>query len=72
MRLRPGTLLKKETLAKVSSCEFCEISKNTFFTEHLRVNTSVSWCSRVFGRYYNFVITLPIRLKTCLSVFLFL
>ena len=26
---------KKETLAQVSSCEFCEISKNTIFTEHL-------------------------------------
>ena len=23
------------------SCEFCEISKNTFFTEHLRVTASV-------------------------------
>ena len=28
--------IKKETLAQVFSCEFCEISKNTFFTEHLR------------------------------------
>ena len=34
--LRPATLLKKETLAKVVSYEFREISKNTFFTEHLR------------------------------------
>ena len=25
-------LFKKETLAQVFSCEFCEISKNTFFT----------------------------------------
>ena len=32
--LHPGTLLK-ETLAQVFSCEFCEISKNTFFTEHV-------------------------------------
>ena len=29
--------IKKETLAQVFSCEFCEISKNTFFTEHLRL-----------------------------------
>ena len=29
-------LFKKETLALVFSCEFCEISKNNFFTEHLR------------------------------------
>ena len=28
--------IKKETLAQMFSCEFCEISKNTFFTEHLR------------------------------------
>ena len=28
--------IKKETLAQVFSCEFCEISKNTFFTEHLQ------------------------------------
>ena len=27
--------LKKETLAQVFSCEFCEIYKNTLFTEHL-------------------------------------
>ena len=28
---------KKETLAQVSFCEFYEISKNTFFTEHLGI-----------------------------------
>ena len=28
--------IKKETLVQVFSCEFCEIPKNTFFTEHLR------------------------------------
>ena len=27
--------IKKETLAQVFSCKFCEISKNTFVTEHL-------------------------------------
>ena len=27
-------------MAQVFSCEFCEISKNTFFTEHLQVTTS--------------------------------
>ena len=33
----PATLLKKkESLAQVFSCEFCEISKNTIFTEQLR------------------------------------
>ena len=28
-------LIKKETLAQIFSCEFCEISKNTCFTESL-------------------------------------
>ena len=27
--------VKKETLLQVFSCEFCEISKNIFFTEHI-------------------------------------
>ena len=27
--------IKKETLAQVTSCEFCEIFKNTFLIEHL-------------------------------------
>ena len=30
----------KETLAQVLSCEFCEISKNTLFTEQLRATPS--------------------------------
>ena len=29
--LGPATLLRKKTLAQVFSCEFCEISKNTFY-----------------------------------------
>ena len=32
--------IKKETLAQVFSCEFCEISKSTFFTEHLWATAS--------------------------------
>ena len=32
--------IKKETLAQVFFCEFCEISKNTFFTEHLWATAS--------------------------------
>ena len=34
--------IKKETLVQVFSCEFCEIFKNTFFTEHLRTTASTS------------------------------
>ena len=32
--------IKKETLALVFSCEFCEISKNTFFKERLWTTAS--------------------------------
>ena len=34
--------IKKEALAQVFSCEYCEISKNTFFTEHLWTTASSS------------------------------
>ena len=32
--------IKKEALAQVLSCEFCEISESTFFTEHLWATAS--------------------------------
>ena len=32
--------IKKKTLAQLFFCEFCEIFKKTFFTEHLWVNDS--------------------------------
>ena len=32
--------IKKETLAQVFSCEFCEISKNSFSTEHIQATAS--------------------------------
>ena len=35
------SFIKKETLTLVFSCEFYEISKNTFFTEHLWTTASV-------------------------------
>ena len=34
----------QKSLAQVFFCEFCEISKITFFTEHLRTTASVYWC----------------------------
>ena len=37
--LRPATLLKR-ALAQVFFCEFCEISKNIFSTEHLWTTAS--------------------------------
>ena len=37
------SFMKQETLTQVFSCDFCQISKNTFFTEHLWATAS---CSR--------------------------
>ena len=34
--------IKKETLAQVFFCKFCEISQNTFFTEHLWTTASLN------------------------------
>ena len=36
------------TLAQVFSCEFCEISKNTFFTEHLWTTASVTYTKKLY------------------------
>ena len=41
--------IKEETLTQVFSCEFCEISKNTFFTEHL-------WATAYNYTCYNYPI----------------
>ena len=32
--------INEKTLAQVFSCEFCKVSKNTFFTEHLWATAS--------------------------------
>ena len=53
LRLRPAALLKKETLTQLFSCEFCGISENTFFTEHLwatafRLQQISQICSSVY------------------------
>ena len=40
--------IKKETLTQVFSCECCEISKNTFFTEHLWTTVSKSFLLFVY------------------------
>ena len=41
IRLQVSNFIKREALAQVFSCEFYEISKNTFFTEHLWTTASV-------------------------------
>ena len=41
--LRPATLLKKRLWHRCFYCEFCEISRNTFFTEHIWTTSSRLW-----------------------------
>ena len=38
---RACNFIKKETVAQLFSCEFCEISTSTIFTEHLRATASL-------------------------------
>ena len=40
MRPEACSFIKKGTLAQVFACEFCEISKSTFFTEYLWATAS--------------------------------
>ena len=41
----------QETLVQVFSCEFCEISKNTFFTEHFWATAFV-----IYNKINHFII----------------
>ena len=40
LQTKAYNFIKKETLAQVFSCKFCEISKNTFFKEHFWASAS--------------------------------
>ena len=78
--LRPQAcnFIKKDTLAQVFSCEFCEIPKNTFFTEHLWTIASSAihilisfWMTLVSIENQKFRIIITIRRNTrMLSKFL--
>ena len=41
-----SNFIEKEALAQVFSCEFSEISNNTFFTEHLLATASETSCMK--------------------------
>ena len=43
IKLRACNFIKKETLAQVFSCEFCEVYKNTFFHRTPLVAASVPY-----------------------------
>ena len=67
-------VIKKEALAQVSSCEFCEISKNTFFTEHLWTTASKFFLSKrdaTFKNIYNILCyCFIIIFTTCLFIYI--
>ena len=58
--------IKKETLTQVFPCEFCEISKSTFFTEHLWATASGT--SNVLHYMPNNIINYLPQLSTNLFV----
>ena len=48
--VRPAVLLKRATLAQVFFCDFCEISRNTFYDRTPLVAASASRPTRSFYR----------------------
>ena len=55
LQAKACNFVKKETLVQVFSCEFCKISNNTFFTEHLWTTASGSYSAslpRALPIYY--------------------
>ena len=48
--------IKRETLAQVLSCEFCEISKNTFSKEQIRTTSS-------YHKQFNYTINMMDQLR---------
>ena len=71
LSLRSVILLKKEALAKLFSCEFYEIYKNPFLTEHLWTTASVLYNSVYISFLYKTVQPRPVELLVyCFSFFL--
>ena len=58
LRHQACNFIKKETLGQVFSCEFCEISKNTFLTKHLRATASGDLVFLVLQFYHDFSVIL--------------
>ena len=48
LQAEAGNFVKKETLTQVFSYEFCEVFRNTFFTEHLWTTASEIWAWLLF------------------------
>ena len=61
--------IKKETLAQVFSFEFCEISKNTFSTEHLRTTASLRNTMFIFTKSIQIRLITLFENKHCFCCF---
>ena len=66
--LRPATLLKKNLWHRCFPVSFCEISKNTFFTDHLRTTASESFLN-AFKAFLKSLDQRQIRVKRYSSLF---
>ena len=63
LQARACSFVKRETLAQVFSCEFCEVFKDTFFTKHLRVTAYVTFPFSSGSFLYSLQVTLIIDWK---------
>ena len=70
-----GLFFSKEKLVQAFSCEFCEISQNIFFTEHLLASASLVYKSKeydfnsktiIFIQIYHKFVTFDLALDTIL------
>ena len=72
--LKACNFSKKEYLAHMFSCEFCEIFKNIFFAERLRATASVESNFFYFAKYnfsaakFMIFIAFESRDKTCSKI----
>ena len=74
-RIKTFNFIKKDTLAKKFSCEFCKIFKNLYFVEHLRKLLMWKYLSYgIFGncllgkKLFTQVLTKPAKKSAHLSV----
>ena len=54
LRPKACNFIEKEILPQVLSCEFCQISKNTFFTEPLSATTSAVCKNMILRSFFFF------------------
>ena len=75
LKAKAFNFIKKETLAKMFSCEFCDIFKNTFFYRTLPVAASEQGTSKVvvtdmryFGkRNFSWIWQISFQVRKCIS-----